>query len=205
VIIGLFNSGVLRVLWSFFDKAIKRRMGEIVFTQEVLISCVLGVSLGFFGKSFFRDSAKPLDVSLGFIAYAAIALGFCVGGMTIALTFPDREFVVKLATLSVKKKEGDALSSLLFVFSWTALVHWLAIVLVLVAVLFHGHDDHGLLEATNLSDQVQIGSLVAVCSYALLQFVITVMTLWQVGVVYIGELTKEAETRAASAPLSDQR
>lgn len=199
---GLFRSGVLRVLWSFFNKAVKRRAPEIFFTQEALISSILGIGLGFWGHSLFRDSAKPLDVGVGFIAYAAIALGFCVGGMTIVLTFPDREFVVKLATLSIRQKEGDALSSLLFVFSWTALVHWFAIVFVLAAVLLHGHGERGLLEVTVLGDRAQVASLVAVCSYALLQFLITVLTLWQVGAVYIAELRKEAERRAAALEAS---
>jgi hypothetical protein len=57
------------------------------------------------------------DVTTGLIAYAAIALGFCVAGLTISLTLPDRDFASQLAFCKEKGEPTNAYSDLLFVFS----------------------------------------------------------------------------------------
>lgn len=187
---GLWRSGILSVLYHFYRKGICGRWKDIIFTQEISISILVGIFIATYGHRFFPTSAKILDIAIGFLGYAAIALGFCVGGMTIALTFPDREFMTKLATFKLPRKEGDALSGLLFVFSWTAVVHWCSLVVILAVVLLKGHQDQDLLSAISVYSRILIGSIVAICSYALMQFVITVLTLWQVGYVYIDKLRK---------------
>lgn len=190
MISGLWKDGILHVFWHFYKTGFRSRIKNIVFRQEVSIAIVIAVLLSKFGPVLFPDSAKILDIAIGFLGYAAIALGFCVGGMTIALTFPDREFMVKLATFKVKQREDDALSSLLFIFSWTAVVHWVALVVILAAVLLKGHKEGDVLASASLRGRIEIGIIVALCCYALMQFVITVLTLWQVGCVYIDKLKK---------------
>ncbi|SEC21774.1 hypothetical protein [Terriglobus roseus] len=197
MISGLWNTGVLKVLFSFYRKAVKERSSEILFTQETLISVVVGGTIGLFGNRLFPGSAKLLDIAVGFLGYAAIALGFCVGGMTIALTFPDREFMTDLATLTIPERRGNALENLLFVFSWTAVVHWSALAFLLVAILLHGHQDNQLLTTQSVISRLWISFIVFICCYALLQFVITVLTLWQVGGAYIGRLRGNATKKDA--------
>jgi hypothetical protein len=117
MIAHMFEKGILTVLWSFYKEAVRGRIVEIVFSQETLLALVLGGAFSFAGSSYFPESAKIVDVSLGYLAYAAIALGFCVGGVTIALTLPDRDFVVMLATLTIPDKKGNALSGLFSFFA----------------------------------------------------------------------------------------
>jgi hypothetical protein len=66
------------------------------------------------------------------IAYASIALGFCIAGLTISLTFPDAKFTARMSELSGKT---SPYSDLLFVFSWTAIAHWCAVVAMFVVIL----------------------------------------------------------------------
>lgn len=92
------------------------------------------------------------DTSLGdavavTIAYAAIAFGFAVAGLTVALTLPDDKFVHHLATAKPKNerlrnnpRKPNAYSDLLFVYSWTALLHWLVIVCSFAMVFGLGYD-----------------------------------------------------------------
>jgi hypothetical protein len=69
------------------------------------------------------------------IAYASIALGFCVAGLTISLTLPDRDFASHLATLKCPGQSTNSYSDLLFVFSWTAIAHWGVILMLFVVIL----------------------------------------------------------------------
>jgi hypothetical protein len=144
--------------------------------------------LAFVGPSALTGAPKVVDVANGFIAYAAIAMGFCVGGMTIALTLPDRIFVQKLATLEIPGKAGNALSGLLFVFTWTAVVHWLAIMALLIAMVSNGGNPNAIVANLAPVGRVLLGCVGFICCYALFQFLITVLTLAHVGLHYIDRM-----------------
>jgi hypothetical protein len=183
--------GILNVTYRFLSTAVFPRGWEIIFTQESLIAITLGCIAGAIGGSTFPDSGKLVDVCLGFVGYGAIALGFCVAGVTIALTLPDKTFVKKLATFTIPDHHGDALSSLLFVFCWTAVVHWIAVVLVLLILLCFGSKDGHVLAQSSVLSRAFVGLSVCMCAYALSQFLITVMTLWQIGCTYIRDLQSD--------------
>ncbi|QHN03079.1 hypothetical protein FTO74_06620 [Granulicella sp. WH15] len=202
MITDIFTKGIFTVLWSFYKNAVESRLKEIVLSQEILLAVVIGGVFSFAGSSYFPESAKIVDVSLGYLAYAAIALGFCVGGVTIALTLPDRDFVVMLATLTIPNKKGDALSGLFFVFCWTAIVHWLSVILILAVLVTSGHADGNLFATRTLHGRIILGTCITLCLYALMQFLITVLTLWQVGSVYIRNLQKGAASKQNSSVVS---
>lgn len=187
------KDGVVKVTFRFVRTAVLPRMNEIVFTQDVLLSLVIGIAAFFASARVFGHAAKLSDLTIGFVGYAAIALGFCVGGITIALTLPDRDFMGRLATLEVEKKEGDALSSLLFVFVWTAFIHWCSIAIALLFLLFFGHIEATELVNRGLTPRICLAVGTSIASYTLLQFLITTLTLWQVGSLYIGKLKRDAQ------------
>jgi hypothetical protein len=64
----------------------------------------------------FETSPAIGDLTTGLIAYASIALGFCVAGLTISLTLPDRDFASPLATLKRPGQSTNSYSDLLFCF-----------------------------------------------------------------------------------------
>lgn len=191
---GWLTNGVIKVACRFLRSAVLPRAREIVFTQDTLLALGTGTAAFLASARVFGHAAKLSDLTIGFVGYAAIALGFCVGGITIALTLPDRDFVERLATLEVKNKEGNALSSLLFVFVWTAFVHWCSIALALLFLLFFGHIEATELVDKGLTPRVFLGVATAIATYTLLQFLITTLTLWQVGSLYIGKVRKDAGT-----------
>jgi len=199
VLTSFLKSGVLKVGFRFLRTAIFPRITEIIFTQETLLSITIGIAAFFASSRVFAHAAKLSDLTIGFVGYAAIALGFCVAGITIALTLPDRDFMQRLATLRIPEKEGDALASLLFVFVWTAFVHWCSIAIALIFLLLFGH-----IEATDLVDKgrlprILLGAGASIAAYTLLQFLITTLTLWQVGSLYIDKLKKDASEDAEKA------
>jgi hypothetical protein len=184
----LFTKGLLNAICGFARRDVEPRLSEIVFTQDFALSVAAGIAMAWLGPTKLTGAPKLSDIATGFLAYAAIALGFCVGGMTIALTLPDREFVKRLATLEVDGKAGNGLSGLLFVFTWTAVVHWLVVVSLIIALIFDGGDARSFVTAPTTGKRLIIGAQTSLCSYALFQFLITVLTLAHVGLSYINEL-----------------
>jgi hypothetical protein len=196
----LYKKGVGKVLWTFYQTAISRRLPEVFLRQETLLAVVLGVASAFIALPHADLSGKISDICVAYVGYAAIALGFCVGGITVALTLPAPDFVKKLANLTLPER-GDALSSLFFVFCWTAVVHWISIVAFILVLLFDGHSDVAVFTADSIHYRILRGCMITLASYALFQFLITVLTLWQVGTRYIETLqTPQNSTSPDPAP-----
>lgn len=194
IIPRVFTKGLLTAFVGFWRREIGPRKRDIFLTQDFCLAALLAVAMAYWGPSTLTGAPKAADIATGFIAYASIALGFCVGGMTIALTLPDRAFVEKLAKLEIECKAGNALSGLLFVFTWTAVIHWLAIFSLLVALVFAGGDPRTFVADHGFARRIVIGAVTFLCTYALLRFLITVLTLAHVGLHYINELRKTDPT-----------
>src|SRR5713101_7658975 len=94
------------------------RWPHIVFNWECLITVIVIGVFAKYGDLWFASYPRVSDITTGLIAYASIALGFCIAGLTISLTFPDAKFTARMSELSGK---SSPYSDLLFVFSWTAI------------------------------------------------------------------------------------
>src|SRR5580698_3167572 len=81
------------------------RWRKLLLTSESFVALLVFLVFLRYGGSLFETSPKVGDLTTGLIAYASIALGFCIAGLTISLTLPDRDFAVKLARL---QREGDS-------------------------------------------------------------------------------------------------
>jgi len=183
---------MLRPLSQYFRDEASPRWRKIVFSPETYLISVVIACFATFGGHLFAESPKISDMTTGLIAYASIALGFCVAGLTISLTLPEPRFTLKLA----RRKDGEptsAYSDLLFVFSWTAIAHWFALIILFAVVLFADGaktllpPDHSTLRTAVVAC---VGGL---CAYCFCYFLITLITLSQVGNLYIKDLAKRAE------------
>jgi hypothetical protein len=126
-------------------------------------------------------------------------MGFCLAGLTIVLTVPDREFIEQLVSHKREGSRFDSYSGLLFVFSWTAIVHWIAIVSTVIVFLRYGTQSEFLSMAATAKHRLVVGVFTLINVYGLFQFLIMLATLTQVGSLYVGKiskrLTKEAEKK----------
>lgn len=189
------RSGIVNVFYGFLRREVRPRAREIVLTQDFVIAALLGISLAIWGPEHLINAAKITDLASVIVSYGAIAIGFCIGGLTIALTLPDRDFTQRLADLSLPSKEGNALASLLFVFSWTAVVHWFAVGLMLIVLLLSGRNEQSFIYGLGGWRRIVSGVVAFACIYALFQFVITVLTLARVGRIYIDKLRADPRGR----------
>jgi hypothetical protein len=150
------------------------------------------------GPQFLNEKPTVSEFVTAVAAYASIAMGFCVAGMTIALTLPSKELMERLATTQIRSRHGNALSGLLFVFSWTAFVHWSLVVWSLTGLLIGGSNEPVLTANATFTRRALVGISCGCVVYCLCQFAITIITISQAGAVYIGELQNAATKSRAN-------
>ena len=176
------------------------RLRKILISPESLIAILVTAAFLRWGDRVFSQYPKIGDITTGLIAYAAIALGFCVAGLTISLTLPDQAFATKLACLQGGDEPTNAYSDLLFVFSWTAIAHWLALIVLFALTLFVEGASPLLPAGHSCLRGIWIALTAGICAYCLCQFLITLITLSQVGNIYIRHL---ADCHAAKSQRPD--
>jgi len=172
------------------------RFREIIFGSELWVAIAIAVAIAYWGGDLNLSRIKVSSVTGAVLNYSAIAFGFAVTGMTLAISIPDRKLAVKMAKTHAGKAKKCAYSSLIFVFSWTALSHLLLILFCIV--LLAGIPDDRLIINLNdrtheLCEKIVIGLMSFLTIYGFLQFFITIITISQVGDVYINELQKEKD------------
>ncbi|HEU5003442.1 MAG TPA: hypothetical protein VFW71_11780 [Actinomycetota bacterium] len=170
---------------------VRPRLAEVVKGAEFWVALAVGAGLAGIGGDSPLHRLQAGQVDSAIITYAAIAFGFCLAGLTIAITLPDAAFATELATPeNGKPPSRTAFSDLLFVFSWTAVTHWLVIVLSLLALPLLRPDAPLIGAESSVYHRFIVGLTVAATIYALLQFLITVITLSQVGNVYVQHIQR---------------
>jgi hypothetical protein len=182
---------MIETLLSYLKREVLPRWKTIIFTSEFALSLLVACLVGWLGPGSFHSKPLMNEFVAAVAAYAAIAMGFCVAGMTIALTLPSKELMERLATKTIPGVHGNSLSGLLFVFSWTAFVHWFAVLLMFTALLVYGSDQPLLGPDASAAWRVGASITCAFVFYCLCQFAITIITISQAGEVYIDELKKE--------------
>ena len=165
----------------------------------------MGGIVGAYGPRWMHGFPKTGDLANILIAYTAIALGFLVAALAIAITHPSEPLVATLANTKLPDRESsNAYSDLIFVFSWSALVHWLQIVLIVV-IAFTIRSDDPLLPVHPTGFRLALASTLAFSvTYCFLRFLVSLITLVQVGEVYIRSLLRQPETARGKNNIPDR-
>ena len=147
-------------------------------------------------------------VSTAALAYAAVGFGFSLAGLVLALTLPDARFAHTLATKTrsrvaegrffrlrlarrkLQHRGANPYSDLLFIFTWTALAHWVMVVVSFAFLIEYGFAAKLIPGDITTVHRVMLGIWAFVSLYAVELFLLTLITLSQVGRVYIGYLRK---------------
>lgn len=181
----------MKALWSFIRSDVWPRRREILLNgQVVVVVIVLGlVAILSCGREIRIDILPEIG-----IGYAAIALGFTLSGALAALTLPDQAFVDALVKRTLPGRFGNAYQSLVFVFTWTAFVHWLLLLELIGLWAIFG--DKSIVIAAERSCMETFVWLAAlfVPSYAVLQFMVAILTVGQVAGVYASLRAKASKT-----------
>jgi len=184
---------MISALLQYTRDEVFTRSLRVACSTEVIVAAAVGITLGIYGPAWNLAHIKPTDVSTALLTYAAIAFGFCISGMALVLTLPNQTFVTWLIREPIRRKSTNAYSDLLFVFSWTAVCHWFLVLLAFL-LLSLGSDHTDLLKWSDTrSWRTFVGILFGLTIYSAIQFLLTVITLSQVGRLYINRIEREAE------------
>jgi hypothetical protein len=185
---------MLRTIQSYLcDQVWPRRYS--FFHAEFWLAFVGALALALFASSWGLANTKVGEALTAVLAYAAVAFGFCLAGLTVALTLPSESFSRTLASKTppdhMIEKSGripNAYSDLLFVFSWTAVAHWGVIFFGFVELVACGYGGALVSDPFTIGSRLRLAVLGFLVLYAVFQFLITLITLSQVGNTYVDHL-----------------
>jgi hypothetical protein len=189
---------MIAALAQYTREEVLVRTRAIVFGTEALISVAVAIATALYGPSWRFAHVRPAELSLAMLTYAAIAFGFCISGMALALTFPNQTFVTWLVE-GYPGKKGNVYLDLLFVFSWTAVSHWTLVLLAFFLLALGPERQFLLASSDGWSWRVFVGALCGAASYSFIQFLLTVITLSQVGRLYVRKIERELQRRDLGA------
>ncbi|HET9198700.1 MAG TPA: hypothetical protein VFN92_10665 [Solirubrobacterales bacterium] len=178
----------MKPLVRYLRRDVWPRRQAILFQGQTVLAVAVTLAIGIWGGDLAFDDLQTDKLVAAVLAYAALALGFCLAGLTIALTLPDRSFAKFLADYERQpeaKGARNAFSELVFVFSWTATAHWAVIVISLVTLVTQGSSTVPTFGSDCTAGAALIALLLGMLTYALAQFLVTVLTLSEVARVYI--------------------
>jgi hypothetical protein len=201
---------VLVALWSYLREQVWPRRRELATGSQPWLAVAIAVAFAAWGSHGGLGESKLRDVVPAVLAYGAIGFGFALAGLTIAITIPDAGFTKRLATQTpppddpqlsavrrrrrnrMRQRNANAYSDLLFVFSWTAFVHWLTLIGSIAMVACYGLD-HQFVPKGSCVSRTVAGGLIGLLAYSVMQFLVTVLTLSGLGGAYISALRNRAE------------
>jgi hypothetical protein len=179
---------MISALFAFARREAFPRAGMIVISSEFAIALAGAVLFVIFGDELAIGRSATGDIVFAVLAYAAIGFGFAVAGLTVVLTAPDRVFASRLAWsdpsisgIADTPPANNSYSTLLFIFSWTALAHWLVVIVSLTVLAALGSDTALLAEGSSFRHSAAVGLLAGVTVYAVELFLVTLITLSDVG------------------------
>jgi hypothetical protein len=188
---------MLKTIRSYIRDEVWPRRREILRGDQLWLALLGSVVVVLFASRWGLAQTQVGELVTVVLAYAAVAFGFCLAGLTVALTLPNAEFVKKLATAEPTQRQFQragrvpvAYSDLLFVFSWTAVAHWAVIVCGLVELVGCGYGAQLIGDSYGPAERVRLGLLTFLVLYAVFQFLITLITLSQVGNRYVDHLKR---------------
>ncbi len=183
-------------LASFVWVQVRPRASGVLIASETGVAAACGILVGLYGERIPLGAADTGDVVLTTLTYAAIAFGFSVAGLTIALSSLNEDFAKQLALTAASKRpaigaaapEINSYSNLLFIFTWTAIAHWAVVVASFGALAALGRDSQLLAVHSSLVHRAGVGLWAGATVYAVELFVVTVITLADVSGLYIKRL-----------------
>jgi len=199
---------VIQAIRLYIRDEVLPRWREVVFGSELWLAVAIALACGLWGNRLALAHAKVGDITSAVLTYAAIAFGFCLSGLSLVLALPDREFATRLAKSRPPGSKASHYSELVFVFSWTAIIHWLDVAGAIALFILCGSDERIFPACDHASAKELFGLIHRECLwpdrrlivfaatfvtvYAVFQFLITLITLAQVGRVYIDTLRTSA-------------
>ena len=167
-----------------------------------------------FYKLRYTDLIK-FEIVTQLINYDFIAFGFTVAAMAIVFAVPNGRYIdmmFKAAKLHPEKGSGPW-EDALFIMTWNGAVHFFALIgtLIAIACSFNLSEEHYpfIWDASKTTTKVTYGFLIAVQIYALLQFFMTLLSIYFFCMRYVAsvklEWTKAQDNKSESKDVAREK
>jgi len=191
-----FRRGPGKAYRQYFSDEVWPRRGAILRDETAYVAMAAGVVSAVVGGRIGLGHVSVGVSTVGVMAYSAIAFGFCVGGIAMALALPQTLLLPLLAhspkcedreisdARSGRRARKTSFSNLVFVYSSSAIVHWVALVLAFVTLLTLGDHAYLLAAGSGAPQHFLVGLWIGSVVYAVLTFLKAVITMSQVANAY---------------------
>lgn len=169
-----------------FHGQVLPRLRELLSHWAIYVAIAAGVLAAIMAPGLPAGALKIADVTTVGFTFASIAMGACVSALVLSLGLPGTERLRRWAKMGGTTPGKSALSDLVFVVVWAALCQLGLILVCVLATLFGGNlplAPAGL----SVTHSVALAAGLTVFFYALLELIVVVSTLSQMGVMIIAE------------------
>lgn len=183
---------MIEVVWNFGRRNCRRNATRILATTHPYLSALIALAL-VSGK--FEIYPINIGALVGvFTTYDTVVFGFTATAIALAIAIPSPTFIRFLS--SPDHDGGTPFRDFLFILAWNGVVHILAFLLLLPAVSF---------ELTKFAPETGDGALRVylflffwVQSYAVFQFLVTTISVYELGDLYANYVSHQRREDNAS-------
>lgn len=179
---------MIKASWWFLRCVVWPNGSAILISADLWIATAIGASLYRWASLMNLGTTTVASWAGALLTYSAVALGFCLTGLVLAVTMPNQEFARALARTELKPGGMDTYTKLVHVFTWAAACHWLLLVYSVVWFAVIGGDTRVQSLLSSTRSLLSVCLLVAVSVYCFFRFFIVLVTVAQSSTTYINSL-----------------
>jgi hypothetical protein len=160
-------------------------MVSILLSADLWLSVGLGVALWHFPRFFDVGTTTVGTIVSVLLTYGAVALGFCLTGLVLAVTLPSQHFAQTLVGTIDPQSKLDTYTKLVHVFTWAAACHWVLLIYSIIWLTTVGSDKQIATIALGRGGLVAASVLAGLGLYCFFRFFIVIITVAQASTTYI--------------------
>lgn len=158
-----------------------------MWSWQPFAALALGI-IGAIGARSLPSQDVPIQDFVGHgLTVSSIAVSACLTGLVLSLAIPGAERIGKWAKMEGATEGFSVLSDLIFAFFWAGCSQVLAMLTCITALFFGGGLAIGPPPPIPWTHSLSLAVSFSIFAYALLQLLVVLQTLVQVGAVIIAE------------------
>lgn len=197
----------MKAISSYLRLDVAPRGLDVAKSWDFIVALLVGFVVGIF-RSVLPVSTDTLDVEVvaGYmLTYASIGGGFALSGLSLAVILPNQNLVTELVRTRLQSpsktakpipaaRSRNAMTDLIFIFSWTALVHIALVAYSLFLGSLQGQEWIDIEAGNQLARSGVVGVGAFLLAYGLTRFITAILTIAQVGHANVANVVRSTNS-----------
>lgn len=175
---------MIETVWTFCRRGVKPNLYRILATTHPYLSGIIALSL----DRNWLGLTKPVkisDVTGLFVTYDTVVFGFTATAIALAIAIPSTKFIEFLSSI----RDGSTpFRDFLFILAWNGFVHIWAFILLMPPIILGNDWTAG--APNEWYTRVYIVMMLWVQMYAVFQFLVTTIGVFELGDLYAKYVSK---------------